>query len=347
MKKIIVRKIIAFGLLAIPILIFNACEKKASQETTNQEKTKIIMQKAPDFNADSAYYFVEKQVKFGKRIPNTVAHIACGDYLVNILRDYGWEVIEQKFDATAFDGKILKSRNIIASWKPEAKTRILLAAHWDTRPFADQEKDKTLHTQAIDGANDGGSGVGILLEMARVIASSKTLHPAIESKVGIDIIFFDSEDYGQPDGTTTETYKQDTWCLGSQYWAKNKHKENYSAYYGILLDMVGAKGAKFYKEGQSMKFVPTITDKLWLTAKDLGHEGYFIDKTAESIIDDHVYVNQIAHIPMLDIIEYENSDNNYFNKDWHTLHDNMSIIDKGTLKSVGQTVLQMVYNEIE
>ncbi len=155
------KKIVAFGLLAISISIFSACEKKASQETTNQEKTKIIMQKAPDFNADSAYYFVEKQVKFGKRIPNTVAHVACGDYLVNILHGYGWEVIEQKFDATAFDGKILKSRNIIASWKPEAKTRILLAAHWDTRPFADQEKDKTLHTQAIDGANDGGSGVGI------------------------------------------------------------------------------------------------------------------------------------------------------------------------------------------
>jgi glutaminyl-peptide cyclotransferase len=323
------------------LLSLYACKSETPKENTTQSPP--IMQKSPEFNADSAYFFVEKQVSFGKRIPNTPAHIACGNYFVSYLKNIGWSVTEQLFDATAFDGKILKSRNIIASWKPENKTRILLAAHWDTRPFADQEKDEKLKTQAIDGANDGGSGVGILLEIARTIANT----PNISSKVGIDIILFDSEDYGQPDGTNAENYKQDTWCLGSQYWAKNKHIKNYSAYYGILLDMVGAKGAKFYQEGQSMQYAPTITNKVWETAKALGYQETFVAKQVESIIDDHVYVNQLAAIPMLDIIEYEPSDKSYFNKNWHTLQDNMQIIDKETLKKVGQTVLQTIYNETE
>jgi hypothetical protein len=326
--------------LALGVCLFSLWSCKT--EVKEQPKAeKIVMQPVPEFNADSAYFFVEKQVGFGKRIPNTPEHIACGNYLATTLRNLGWQVTEQTFDATAFDNTVLKSKNIIASWKPEATTRVLLAAHWDTRPFADQEKDEKLKKQPIDGANDGGSGVGILLEIARTIARN----PQMATPVGVDIIFFDSEDYGQPDGTTAETYKQDTWCLGSQYWAKNKHQANYSAYYGILLDMVGAKGAKFYKEGQSMKSVPSITNKVWQTGMQLGYTNFFVDKEVDGIIDDHVYVNQLAKIPMLDIIEYEPTDRNFFNKDWHTLNDNMTIIDRQTLKAVGHTVVQVIYNE--
>ena len=192
--------IIYYSLFA---MLFTACNTKTSNETAKIEK--IIMQKSPDFNADSAYSFVAKQVEFGKRIPNTSSHIACGNYLAATFRSFGWTVIEQNFEVQAFDGKTLKSRNIIASWKPEISTRILLAAHWDTRPFADQEKDEKLKNQPIDGANDGGSGVGILLEIARTMAQNQ----AITSKVGVDIILFDSEDYGQPEGTSSENYKQD------------------------------------------------------------------------------------------------------------------------------------------
>jgi glutaminyl-peptide cyclotransferase len=328
-----------YGLFVVSL---TSCDKKP-KETPPAEK--ITMQPAPIFNADSAYFFVEKQVSFGKRIPNTASHVACGNYLVNTFKNYGWQVTEQVFEATAFDGTVLKSKNIIATWQPELKTRILLAAHWDTRPFADQEKDKNLHKQPIDGANDGGSGVGILLEIARSIANHTATNPQNNPKVGIDIILFDSEDYGQPEGTNSEQYKQDTWCLGSQYWAKNKHIAGYSAYYGILLDMVGAKDAKFHKEGQSMKFVPSITNKVWQTGIQLGYDNFFVDNTVEGIIDDHIYVNQIAKIPMLDIIEYAPENQSYFNKDWHTLNDNMTIIDRKTLKAVGQTVLQVVYNE--
>lgn len=327
--------------LALGVCLFGLWSCKSEVKEQPKEVEKIVMQPVPEFNADSAYFFVEKQVSFGKRIPNTPAHVACGNYLATTLRNLGWQVTEQTFDATAFDNTVLKSKNIIASWKPEATTRVLLAAHWDTRPFADQEKDEKLKKQPIDGANDGGSGVGILLEIARTIARN----PQMTTPVGVDIIFFDSEDYGQPDGTTAETYKQDTWCLGSQYWAKNKHQANYSAYYGILLDMVGAKGAKFYKEGQSMKSVPSMTNKLWQTGMQLGYTNFFVDKEVDAIIDDHVYVNQLAKIPMLDIIEYEPTDRNFFNKDWHTLNDNMTIIDRQTLKAVGHTVVQVIYNE--
>ncbi len=322
-------------------LSFSACETKP--KTTEKPKA-LVLKKSPDFQADSAYNFVAKQVGFGKRVPNFPAHVACGDYLASTLKRMGWQVIEQAFDATAFDGKVLKSRNFIASWNQQATKRILLAAHWDTRPFADQEKDKTKHNQPIDGANDGASGVGILLEVARSIAQNSAV-PL--QGVGVDIVFFDSEDHGQPEGTPTADYKADMWCLGSQYWAKNKHQANYSAYFGILLDMVGGQNAKFHKEGQSMKYAPTITQNVWQIGQQLGYTQYFIDKQTEPIIDDHLYINDLAKIPMLDIIEYDNRDGNFFNQHWHTLNDNLQNIDRQTLKAVGQTVLQVVYNEQE
>jgi glutaminyl-peptide cyclotransferase len=335
------QKIVANIFFACSLFLF-ACENQDNKKKENLETPKLVLQKTPDFRADSAYYFVEKQVSFGKRVPNTKSHLQCGNYLVSTLKRFGWQVVEQPFDALAFDNKVLKSRNIIASWQPQASKRILLAAHWDSRPFADQDADKTKQKEPIDGANDGGSGVAVLLEIARTVAANQAI--ALKD-VGIDLIFFDSEDYGQPEGTPAAEYKANMWCLGSQHWAKNKHKENYSAYFGILLDMVGGKNAKFHKEGQSMKYAPTITQTLWQTGQQLGYASYFVDREADAIIDDHVYVNEIAKIPMLDIIEYDNADGNYFNKHWHTQQDNLQNIDQQTLKAVGQTVLQVVYNE--
>ena len=303
------------------------------------EEEKIVLKPAPVFNGDSAYQFVKAQVDFGPRNPNSEGHKKCGDYLINQLKSFGFETISQDFDAIAYDGKILKSRNIIGIFNPKATTRILLAAHWDTRPMNDkEEKDSTKYTP-IEGANDGASGVGILLELARTISLAEK-----KPDVGIDIIFFDSEDYGQPENFQGQ-YKADAWCLGSQYWSKNKHVPNYSAYYGILVDMAGAANAKFYMEGTSMQVAPIINNKVWNIAQTAGYGKYFISKPAPMITDDHTYVNNIAKIPMIDIIDYEPNSDGYFPDYHHTSKDNMQIIDKNTLKAVGQTLIQVLYNE--
>ncbi len=321
------------------LLGISSCEEKPTSKNTGETNTTEIKQKrkAPDFIGDSAYSYVAKQVSFGYRVPNTVGHVRCGDYLVASLKKFGCEVIEQEFQAKAFDGTMLKSRNIIGSINPAATKRIILSAHWDTRPFA--EKDSLKKDTPIDGANDGGSGVGVILEIMRAI-NTATAKPT----VGIDVIFFDSEDYGHSEGMPGNG-SADTWCLGSQYWSKNKHKANYAAYYGILLDMVGAKGAAFAMEGTSMSFAPEVMTNVWNTAAQGGYSQYFIYNKVNGITDDHSYVNNIAKIPMIDIIEYNDEAQSYFGWYHHTQKDNMSVIDKNTLKAVGQTVLQVLYNE--
>lgn len=317
-----------FSVMAIFLSSCGEGTKPNDKVITEKPVVKPAVQ-APVFNQDSAYYFVEKQVSFGPRIPNTVAHQRCSDYLVREFKKYGLTVVEQDFQATTFDGKTLRSKNIIASINPSAAKRIILASHWDTRPWSDE--DKTSPDKTFDGANDGASGVGVLLEIARAVGR-------IEKKpsVGVDIILFDAEDYGKSE-------HQDSYCLGSQYWSKNKHVPNYSAFYGILLDMVGAKGARFNKEGVSMEYAPSVVNKIWEQASALGYNQYFIHQTAGSITDDHFYVNKIAKIPMVDIIQYDPGSG--FGDFWHTQDDNMQVIDRNTLKAVGQTLLQVVYSE--
>jgi hypothetical protein len=324
----------------LPVII-SGCKTDSQLE---REKESDIIEKqivrVPIFNEDSAYYFIERQVEFGPRIPNTPPHFQTADYLIARLEGYSAEVIVQEFQETAYDGSILNLKNIIASFYPDLTRRILLAAHWDTRPFAD--KDELNPRKTFDGANDGGSGVGVLLEIARVLSTVRPYN------AGVDIILFDGEDYGEPEfyeGNNTNTDRIH-WCLGSQYWSKNKHKKNYIAYYGILLDMVGAKGATFYKEGGSMQYAKKIVEKVWEAGHISGYNKYFINHTSPGITDDHVFVNVDGKIPMINIVEYNpNSKDSYFGPYHHTQEDNMELIDKTTLKAVGQTLIYMIFNE--
>ncbi|NDW08412.1 M28 family peptidase [Dysgonomonas sp. 520] len=307
-------------------------------KTSKTDAPKVNYEKvSPDFNADSAYAYVDKQVGFGPRVPNTEQHVACGDYLVSMLKGFGAEVTEQKADVKAFDGTILKMRNIIGSYSPEKRDRILLFAHWDTRPFADNESDKNKRHTHILGANDGGSGVGVLLEIARQI---QVKQPGL----GIDIIFFDAEDYGAPD-FADNVPDGDWWCLGSQYWSKNPHKTNYKARFGILLDMVGGANATFYKEAYSQNYARDAVSKIWNTAKQLGYANYFVDKQGGAIMDDHVPVIQNLKIPCVDIIQLDPNTSSGFAGYWHTVNDDMSNVSKETLKAVGQTVMEVIYKE--
>lgn len=323
--------------------IFLACDKASEKPVDNvdtQEKEqKIILKPTPVFSGDSAFAFVEAQVKFGPRVPNTEAHKRCKDYFYDQFKKFGFSPIIQNFEATAYNGKKLTSYNVIGTYNPQATKRILLAAHWDTRPYNDKEATDSTKFTPIDGANDGASGVGVLLEIARVISQAEK-----KPTIGIDIILFDSEDYGHPENHAHGS--AEFWCLGSQYWAKNKHKQDYTAYYGILLDMVGAKGAQFYKEGTSRQYAQEVTQNIWKIGNELGFGNHFKMADSPAITDDHYFVNKIAQIPMLDIIEYNPAGgDDYFGKYHHTMKDNMEIIDAKTLKAVGQTVLQALYNE--
>ncbi len=285
------------------------------------------------FDASSAYGFVKKQVEFGPRVPNTPAHAACADWLVKTLKQWTPNVVVQAFQAKAYDGRVLDGKNIIASFNAEAKDRILLCAHWDSRPFADHDPDPANHFRPVMGANDGASGVGVLLEVARQLSLRK---PA----AGVDILLLDLEDFGEHRNWRGSA--KDSWALGSQYWARNPHRPGYKARFGILLDMVGASDAVFPMEGTSMTYAPAVMKKVWETARGLGLSKYFLARETDPLIDDHLYINTIAGIPTVDIIHYD-TEKQGFPSSWHTAGDTLDKIDVDTLKAVGQVVLAMIY----
>ncbi len=312
-----------------------ACQPSGTTQTTTAQQDDAAP--AIEFSADSAYRFVEEQVAFGYRIPNTPAHKACAAYLAAKLEQFGATVTLQEADVTAYDGTVLHATNIIGSYRPELPDRILLCAHWDTRPWADHDPDEANHRKPIDGANDGASGVGVLLEVARQLSGRL---PAC----GVDIVLFDAEDYGTPE-FHTGTYKPDTWCLGSQHWAKEAKKNGYKARYGILLDMVGAPDAIFPREYYSTYYAAGVLDKVWQTARSLGFGQLFVQTSTYPVTDDHYYVNTLAGIPCIDIVHYNPHGETGFGDYWHTLDDNMDNISRQTLYAVGKTVLTVIYDE--
>ena len=325
-----------FAILSL-IIVLTSCENqsKTHRPKNNQKQKNTVV--VPQFNADSAYYFVEKQVLFGPRVPGTEAHAACAIWLTEKLNQYADTVIVQSFKARTYDKVTRHGKNIIASFKPEVRNRVLLMAHWDSRPFADYDADKANHRTPIDGANDGASGVGVLLEIAR------QFHLKLPD-VGVDIILFDLEDWGPP--ADLNIYDSKYWGLGSQVWSKYPHVRRYDASFGILLDMVGAANPTFRKEYFSRTLARYVLDLVWNTASDLGYSDYFLDEDGGAVNDDHVYVNEIAKIPSIDIIHLEpaTSTNSFF-EHWHTLGDSLDKIDKQSLKMVGQVVMTVVYYE--
>lgn len=290
----------------------------------------------PMFNADSAYAFTQKQVDFGPRVPETPAHDSTLAWLHAKLSGFADTVYLQSDKATVYNGQKKRFTNIIASFNPNAGKRIMLCAHWDTRPFADQDENPANWKTPIDGANDGASGVAILIELARLLKD----HPV---DIGVDLILFDLEDYGEPKFDARG--RPDTYALGSQYWSRHPHVSGYTAKYGILMDMVGAKGSTFRMEEYSMRFAPDVMKRVWKVAGDLGYSGFFMYTPAQPIQDDHFYVNTIMGLPTIDIIHLNNAGQHLFHHSWHTMDDNMEVIDVNTLRAVGQTVTKVVYLE--
>ena len=309
-----------------------------NQKNTSHSETDHATPAVPTFNADSAYAYIEQQCAYGARVPGTEAHERCGDYLAAKFRSMGLEVTEQTGNAVTCDGKSHTLRNIIASAAPEREDRILICAHWDCRPWADNDPDSTNHRTPVAGANDGASGVAVMLEAARHIV---TCQPT----VGVDFICFDLEDYGIPYWIEADPMDEmQSWCIGSQYWATHPHKTGYKARFGILLDMVGGQGARFYQEGFSLQFARNIVNQVWDTANRAGYGDFFPKQEGGFVTDDHLPINQLTGIPTIDIIgNYPDFSASSFGPTWHTVNDVPTHIDRNTLKAAGQTLLQVIY----
>jgi Zn-dependent M28 family amino/carboxypeptidase len=326
------------AIIILTSLVLVSCNQPARPPAASEETTaRKPAVNVPVFNSDTAYESIRMQLSFGPRVPNTPAHAKCAAYLVNKLKTYTPDVIVQKGSVRAYNGTALNFQNIIASWKPETNNRILLCAHRDSRPFADHDPDPKNRKKPVEAANDGASGVGVLMEIARQLS-------LVNPPIGVDIILFDVEDYGPPQDQILHN-SDEHWGLGSQYWSKNPHKSDYFARYGILLDMVGARNATFLMEGISMQYAADIVKKVWSTGNRIGYSSFFLYEQGGYITDDHVAINKIRNIPTIDIIHLDKESETGFYPYWHTTGDTFDKIDKTTLKAVGQTVLTVIYEE--
>lgn len=314
------------------------CHTPKKTQSEEQTAVKVL------FDADSAYLFCQQQCDFGPRIMNSEAHGRCAQWIAQKFTQYGYQVMLQKADLKGYDGTILKSSNIIATAPAVSDSganasRLLICAHWDSRPWADNDPDSTNWRKPVMAANDGASGVAVMLELARQLQQHDSLN------VAVDFVCFDAEDWGVPQWS--DQSDADSWALGAQYWAANCPQSVAKSYqYAILLDMVGGQGAKFYHEGFSLEHARPVVEKIWRAASAAGYGSFFPNQSGGYVTDDHVPVNEKAHIPCVDIINhYPECPQSNFGPTWHTVSDDMQHIDRNTLKAVGQTLLQLIYSE--
>jgi glutaminyl-peptide cyclotransferase len=277
------------------------------------------------FNADSAMSYTRAQLDFGPRVPGTVPARKTGDWIVAHLRSTADTVIEQTWTHTTAKGVKLPLRNILARFKPGAKDRVLYVTHWDTRPVADSDPDPAKRSLPIPGANDGASGVGLLLALGDAL---KKLPPA----VGVDLLFVDGEDYG--------TFGPDVDVLiGSTYFASHLPEPGYKPLFGVLWEMIGDADLKVYQEINSVQAAPEVVQRVWSQARDLGYENYFDAQAKYPITDDHVPLNK-AGLHVIDVIDidYVSPEMNYH----HTMQDTIDKVSVKSLKVMGDVALALV-----
>ena len=306
--------------------MFTACGstgKSATSETAADNTASTATVNRSAFDGNAALALTRQQCEFGPRVPGSQAHAQCAEWLMTTLRASCDTVILQTGTVqTATEGP-LAIKNIIGVINPEATQRLLLLAHWDTRPWADNDADPANHNKPVMGANDGASGVGVLLQLAQQLKADSTT-------LGVDILLVDAEDMGENDN-------EDSWGLGTQYWARHPHVAGYKPLFGILLDMVGAADATFSREYYSNQYASGFVDLVWNNAAG----SHFINAQGGAVTDDHIFVNR-AGIPCIDIIDMRTDGDTGFCPVWHTVHDTMDGIDPATLAQVGQTLLNVI-----
>lgn len=308
-------------------------------KTSTPKADDITLAQCPSFVADSAFSYIQDQCSFGPRLTGSEESAKCCQYITDQFTRFGAKVQIQESIVTIYDGTRLKCRNIIASLNPENTDRILFCSHWDSRPWADNDPDEKSHHTPVPAANDGASGVAVMMELARILQQQPVT-------TGIDFVCFDAEDMGTPKWAD-DTEEDEVWCLGSHNWAQWAYENNYSARFGVLLDMVGGRGNTFSQEMVSKQYAQPIVELLWRLAGQIGYGHYFPMKEGGYLMDDHVNVNKIARIPCVDIVPYYEDGPSSFGPTWHTINDTPENIDPNVLEAVGQTLTQLIYNDAE
>lgn len=321
-------------------LALTACSGNADRSVSDRKDAAVQDDESKNiteyvFDADSAYTYVGRQVALGPRVPGSDAHGECVRFVTAQLDRFGADTVSvQRGTMQAADGNRIPVANIFARYNPTAAKRVLLLAHYDTRPWADADEDEANHVKPVPGANDGASGVGVLLEIARQLGMQRP-------EIGVDFLFTDAEDMG----VSGESGAEDSWCLGTQMWvAQMPYTAANRPEYGILLDMVGHRDAVFKREYVSNIFAPAVNNRVWAVAKASGFGNRFAEGQGGAVTDDHTFINR-AGIPCIDIVDCVNPQTGSFPANWHTVDDNMEHISAHTLKAVGQTVLNTITTE--
>jgi glutaminyl-peptide cyclotransferase len=318
---------IVFAALAL----FAACKKAPVEETVYPVASYYRQPSGtPAFSGDRAFELLKAQVAYGPRVPNSAAHDACANYLRTTLAGFADTLAEQTFTFPGYDGASLRLTNFIAKFNPRMKDRILLCAHWDSRPWADKEEDATLHTTPIPGANDGASGVGVLLHLAELLHARRP-------DFGIDIVLFDGEDYGKESDLSM-------FCIGSKYFAASIDAD-YKPIFGVLLDLVGDSDAVFAMEGASRRYAGDVVELVWTIASRLYFKRFEATAAGE-MYDDHIPLNMEAGIKTIDIIDADlvgHAAKQERRKYWHTLRDVPEQCSPKTLGEVGTVLTNLVY----
>lgn len=311
--------------LALFLTLLQGCDQKpkpASQQPQATEKP--TPPEVPTFVGAKAFEYLKAQTDFGSRVPGSTAHSQCLLYLQKTMQEFADAVTIQEFTHIGYDNKPIRMANIISSFNLKASTRILLVAHWDSRPRADQDSNQKNREQPILGANDGASGVAVLMEIARHLKETPP-------KIGVDMIFVDGEDYGKEGDNQN-------YLLGSRYFTKNL-PPGFSPMFGIVVDMVGDAQLTIKKERYSLKYAPDVVERVWSTAANLGFEQ-FSPMLQGWVTDDHLPFNEVG-IKTINLIDFEYPDES--NMYWHTTQDTPDKCSPESLEAVGTVLMQVIY----
>jgi hypothetical protein len=279
---------------------------------------------APIFSGEEAFAYLTAQTDFGPRNPNSAGHVNCLNYLLGELQRFADAVNRQDFTHTGPRGETIRLTNIIASFNLDATNRVMLAAHWDTRPWADHDSEPSKRDKPIIGANDGASGVAVLLELAKLLRQNPP-------PIGVDMLLFDGEDGGENNDLTR-------FALGSKYFAAHK-SPTFNPRYGILIDMIGDAQLEIKKEQNSLRYARDVVEYVWSAAQRLGLRE-FVSETGPNVYDDHIPLNE-AGIKTIDLIDFDYPDRS--NRYWHTSEDTPDKCSPASLQTIGSLLVHLIY----
>lgn len=274
----------------------------------------------PRFDGAAALAYVQEQLAFGPRIPGTEGHRRMGDWLVQQLGQRADTVIEQTWTHVTATGDSLPMRNVLARFRPDAPRRVLYVAHWDTRPISDKAADPARRNEPVPGANDGASGVALLLAIADQLKASPP-------SVGVDLLFVDGEDYGNFD-------RDEDVLIGSTYFAGNLPDPDYEPLLGVVWDMIGDASLAIYQEGYSLRAAPEVVDRVWRTARDLGYGHVFLEYSQGGVTDDHIPL-QRAGLRVINVIDLDYPPH-------HTPDDTLDKVSASSLQIVGEVAMAVI-----